>query len=130
MNGDGTLGDTRQRLDTLPDGAPASGSTAEILVAPSGRFVYGSDRGHDSVVVFRIEADGTLALVEHESTRGNHPRSTTLTPDGTRLIVANLNSDDVQVFAVDDTTGALEHRTTLRTSGGPFFMGAFAVAAE
>lgn len=130
VNGDGTLGDTRQRLDTLPDGAPASGSTAEILVAPSGRFVYGSNRGHDSVVVFRIETDGTLALVEHESTRGNHPRSMTLTPDGTRLIVANLDSDDVQVFAVDDTTGALEHRTTLRTSGGPFFVGAFAVAAE
>jgi 6-phosphogluconolactonase (cycloisomerase 2 family) len=46
------------------------------------------------------------------------------------LIVANLHSDDVQVFAVDGATGALEHRTTLRTSAGPFFVGAFAVAAE
>lgn len=130
VNGDGTLSDSRQRVDTLPDGAPGSGSTAEILVDPSGRFVYGSNRGHDSVVVFRIQGDGTLALVEHESTRGNHPRSMTLTPDGAHLIVANLNSDDVQVFAVDDATGTLEHRTMLRTSAGPFFVGAFAVAAE
>lgn len=130
VNDDGTLGDSRQRVDTLPDGSPASGSTAEIVVHPSGRFVYGSTRGHDSVVVFRIEGDGTLTLVEHESTRGNHPRSMTLTPDGTRLIVANLHSDDVQVFVVDGATGALEHRTTLRTSAGPFFVGAFAIAAE
>ncbi|MEZ4249444.1 MAG: lactonase family protein [Polyangiales bacterium] len=130
VNGDGTLGDSRQRIDTLPGGAPASGSTAEILVHPNGRFVYGSNRGHDSVVVFRIEGDATLALVEHESTRGDHPRSMTLTPDGTRLIVANLNSNDVQVFAVDEATGALEHRTTLAASGGPFFVGAFAIAAE
>jgi 6-phosphogluconolactonase len=130
VNDDGTLGESRQRIDTLPAGAPASGSTAEILVHPSGRFVYGTNRGHDSVVVFRVEGDGTLALVEHESTRGNHPRSMTLTPDGARLIVANLHSDDVQVFAVDDATGALEHRTTLEIGGGPFFVGAFAIAAD
>jgi 6-phosphogluconolactonase len=125
---DGTLGESRQRIDTLPAGAPASGSTAEILVHPGGRFLYGTNRGHDSVVVYRIEGDGTLALVEHESTRGNHPRSATLTPDGTRLIVANLHSDDVQVFAVDESTGGLEHRTTLEIGGGPFFVGAFAIA--
>ena len=54
--------------------------------------------------------------------------SATLTPDGTRLIVANLHSDDVQVFAVDESTGGLEHRTTLEIGGGPFFVGAFAIA--
>ena len=126
VNDDGTLGESRQRIDTLP----AGGSTAEILVHPSGRFVYGTNRGHDSVVVFRVEGDGTLALVEHESSRGNHPRSMTLTPDGARLIVANLHSDDVQVFVVDDGTGALEHRATLAIGGGPFFVGAFAIAAD
>ena len=75
---------------------------------PSGRFLFGSNRGHDSIAVFAIdEAKGTLTLVEHEPTQGSIPRGFGVDPSGTFLLAANQRSDSVVVFRIDQKTGAL-----------------------
>ena len=84
-----------------------SGSTAEIAVHKSGRFVYGSNRGHDSIAVFSVGADGALTLVEYEPTRGQTPRNFALDPSGRWLIAGNQRSDTLAVFSIDQKTGAL-----------------------
>jgi 6-phosphogluconolactonase len=99
-----------QTIGTLPAGIandPAF-STAEVVVHPSGRFLYGSNRGHDSIVVYAIDdATGRLTLVEHESTQGNFPRGFGVDPTGTYLLAANQRSDSVVVFRIDPKSGAL-----------------------
>ncbi len=91
---------------TLPKDAEAAGSTAETRVHPSGRFVYVSNRGHDSVAVFRVnEKSGDLIPVGHVSTGGKTPRNFNLDPSGRWLIAANQNSGNVVVFSVDEKTG-------------------------
>ncbi|WP_169791283.1 lactonase family protein [Sandaracinus amylolyticus] len=127
---DATLGPELQRISTREEGASGGNTTAEILVHPSGRFLYGSNRGDDDVVRFRIGSDGLLALEGHESTRGRTPRSMTLTPDARLLIVANQDSRDVQVFAVDPTSGALTHRMGITADANAWYVGAFAIPTE
>ena len=83
------------------------GSTAEIAVHKSGRFVYGSNRGHDSIAVFSVGAGGALTLVEYEPTRGQTPRNFSLDPSGRWLIAGNQRSDTLAVFSIDQKTGAL-----------------------
>jgi len=98
-----------QVLSTLPAGATAEGnSTAETLVHPSGRFLYVSNRGHDSIAVFAIDAkDGSLRFVEATSTGGRTPRSFGLVPGGRFLVAANQNSGNVTVFRIDAQRGTL-----------------------
>lgn len=97
-----------QTVATLPDGFSGESSTAEIFVHPNGKFVYGSNRGHDSIAVFaRDVATGKLKLVEHESTQGKGPRNFALDPSGKWLIAANQQTNDLVVFKVDETTGKL-----------------------
>jgi 6-phosphogluconolactonase len=101
---------------------PASvttGSTAEIAVHPSGRFVYGSNRGHDSIAVFTVGVAGVLTLVEYQSTRGHTPRNFALDPTGRWLIAANQGSGTLIVFSVDQTTGALSPVGPLTSVGSP-----------
>jgi 6-phosphogluconolactonase len=94
-------------VSTLPPGYTGQSSTAEIAIHPNGRFLYGSNRGHDSIAVFNVDAQGTLTLVEHEPTRGRTPRHFTLDPSGRWLIAANQDSGTLAVFAIDQKTGAL-----------------------
>ena len=99
-----------QTINTLPSGVAADPafSTAEVVVHPSGRFLFGSNRGHDSLVVFAIdESTGKLTYVEHEPTQGSTPRGFGVDPTGTYLIAGNQRSDLVVVFRIDQTTGAL-----------------------
>jgi 6-phosphogluconolactonase len=84
-----------------------SGSTAEIAVHKSGRFVYGSNRGHNSIAVFGVGDDGALTLVEYEPTRGQTPRNFALDPSGRWLIAGNERTDTLAVFSIDQKTGAL-----------------------
>ena len=84
-------------------------STAHVEVHPSGKFLYGSNRGHDSIVVYKIDATtGKLTYVENESVQGKTPRNFGVTPDGKFLLAANQQSNDIVVFAIDQDTGALE----------------------
>ena len=97
----------------------SSGSTAEIAVHPSGRFVYGSNRGHDSIAVFAVGAAGALTLVEYQSTRGRTPRNFAIDPTGRWLIAANQQSGTLAVFGIDQNTGALTPVGPLTSVGAP-----------
>jgi 6-phosphogluconolactonase len=98
-----------QTVTTLPNGFNGSNTCAEVRVHPSGKFLYGSNRGHDSIVVYRIDqADGKLALVEHEKADIKTPRNFNIEPTGKFCLVANQGSDSVVVFRIDQETGALE----------------------
>ncbi len=96
-----------------------TGSTAEIAVHPSGRFVYGSNRGHDSIAVFTVGVGGALSLLEHESTRGQTPRNFALDPTGRWLIAANQRSNTLAVFSIDQTNGGLSPVGPLTSVGSP-----------
>jgi len=98
-----------QSLSTLPEGTDPVGSTAEVVAHPSGKFLYGSNRGHDTLVVYAIDgATGQLTWVENEPIRGKTPRNFVVSPDGKWLLAAGQQSDSVAVFAIDARTGALE----------------------
>ncbi len=96
-------------VSTVPAPVPGN-STAEVYFHPNGRFVYGSNRGHDSIAVFAIDgASGKLTPVQHESTRGKTPRHFALDPSGRWLLAANQGSDSITVFAVDPASGRLSY---------------------
>jgi 6-phosphogluconolactonase len=97
------------RYPMVPDGVDhASSHAADIAVHPSGRFVYGSNRGHDSIAMYRADPDtGRLTPLGHRATEGRTPRNFTLTPDGRFLLVANQDSDTVVTMPVDPQTGLL-----------------------
>lgn len=98
-----------QRISTLPrDYAGGEGnSTAEIRVSSDGRFVYGSNRGHDSIAVFRVNQDGTLTMVQVQKIGGKTPRNFNLDPTGRFLLAAAQGSGVINVFRVDAKTGRL-----------------------
>jgi 6-phosphogluconolactonase len=96
-----------------------SGSTAEIALHPNGKFVYGSNRGHDSIAVFSVGAAGALSLVEYEPTRGQTPRNFAIDPAGRWLIAANQRSGTLAVFTIDQNTGALTPSGPLSSVGAP-----------
>ena len=103
----GTL-TTTQTISTLPDGYTEVSHTADIHVHPNGRFLYGSNRGHDSIAVYAIDPDsGQLALVEIVPTGGANPRNFGLDPTGAYLIAGNHSTDDIFTFRVDPDTGKL-----------------------
>ena len=93
---------------TLPADFKGESSTAEVRVHPNGRFVYGSNRGHDSIAVFVFDAaTGRLTPGGHTLSGGRHPRNFALSPDGAWLVAANQNSDTLKVFRVDPHHGRL-----------------------
>ena len=97
-----------QTISTLPAGFTAENTTAEIEVHPNGKFVFASNRGHDSIVVYAVDQKkGTLSLVEDVPTQGKEPRNFQIDPTGTRLMVANQNSGNIVVFQIDPKTGHL-----------------------
>jgi len=97
-----------QTVSSLPADFGGRNSTAEIQIDPAGRFLYVSNRGHDSIAVFAVDAaQGTLTPVEHVSTQGRTPRNFSVDPTGTYLFAANQNSGTIVVFRVDPSTGRL-----------------------
>lgn len=93
---------------TLPAGFTDPNSGAEIAMHPSGKFLYGSNRGHDSIAIFTIDqVTGKLTAAGHASTEGDTPRSFSLSPDGQFLFAGNEESGGVTGFRVDPTSGAL-----------------------
>jgi 6-phosphogluconolactonase len=109
-----------QVLASTPTDFTGDDTGAEIVVAPSGRFVYGSNRGHDSVGVFAVdEGTGLLSPVGWVPTGGKTPRNFNLDPSGQFLYVGNQDSDTVVTFAVDDDTGALTPTGQVIETGSP-----------
>jgi 6-phosphogluconolactonase len=112
-----------QTLTTLPGGFNGNNNTcAEVVVHPSGAYVYGSNRGHNSIVTFAIDQDaGTMTLVGHTATGGNTPRNFTVDPTGTVMLVANQGSSNVVAFAIDG--GALSSLGVVATPASPAYVG-------
>jgi 6-phosphogluconolactonase len=107
---DGTNGVLRplQTISTLPKDFKGQSNAAEIEVAASGKFLYASNRGHDSIAVFAIDANqGTLTPIEYVSTKGASPRNFEIAPGGSLLFAANEKSDDIVVFRINSQTGQL-----------------------
>ncbi len=97
-----------QSVSTLPLMFDGRSHCADVHVHPSGKFVYGSNRGHDSIAIFAIDqSTGLLTVVGHESTQGKVPRGFAIDPTGTFLLAANQNSDNVVVFRIDQESGSL-----------------------
>lgn len=95
-------------------------STAEIAVHPNGKFVYGSNRGHNSIAVFTVAAKtGKLTLIQNESTQGKTPRHFAIDPSGHWLLAENQGSDSVVVFAIDAATGKLRPTGQTIAVGSP-----------
>jgi 6-phosphogluconolactonase len=98
-----------QTVSTLPPGFKGNSDTAEVQVHPSGKFVYGSNRGHDSIVAYRVNPDtGELTYVGNQGTDIKTPRNFGIDPSGKFLIVANQDSASLVVFRIDPETGALK----------------------
>jgi 6-phosphogluconolactonase len=111
-----------QTIGTIPDADRSQKglSTAEVRVHPSGQFVYGSNRGHDTIAVFKVDpATGKLTHVENEPIQGKTPRNFNLDPTGKWLLAAGQNSNTISVFAIDQTTGALSYSGNQIAVGSP-----------
>ncbi len=103
-------GGTMKPLATVagvPKDFTAKNTAAEVVVHPSGRFLYSSNRGHDSIAVFTLDADGTPAPVQHQPTGGRAPRNFAVDPAGRFLLAANQDTDNILVFRIDSDTGRL-----------------------
>lgn len=107
-----------QTVNTLPTNYSQPNTTAEVVVHSNGRFVYCSNRGHDSIAVFAIDPQtGQLARVEIEPTQGGHPRFIGIEPSGQYLIAANRDANNLVSFKIDQETGKLKptgHQVSLR----------------
>ena len=97
-----------QTITTLPRPYQSSDSCADIHLSQEGRYLYGSNRGHDSIAIFAVDSTtGKLSVVGHESTQGKTPRNFALDPTGSFLYAANQNSDSIVAFRIDKKTGKL-----------------------
>jgi 6-phosphogluconolactonase len=93
----------------LPRGFEGDNTTAEIAVHPNGNYVYGSNRGHDSVVLFEVDRNsGKLTYVAEQSSGGRTPRHFELDRRGEHLIVANQNTDTMLMCRIDGANGRLK----------------------
>jgi len=105
-----TAGDS---VSTLPDGFSGDNTVAEIMVSKCGRFVYASNRGHDSIAIFRRDGEtGALSSIGYAPSGGEKPWSFDLTPCGRWMMVANSRGNEVRLFRVDPATGTLESHGT------------------
>jgi 6-phosphogluconolactonase len=106
----------KQTISTLPPDFTGTNTTAEIRIHPNGRFLYNTNRGHNSVTMFEIEPETSeLELIGWESTRGEWPRGMNIDPSGTFLYAANQNTDNIGVFRIDPANGQLHFSTLVNT---------------
>ncbi|MSP00628.1 MAG: lactonase family protein [Acetobacteraceae bacterium] len=113
-----------QVIGTIPDGHDGRNTTAEIAASPCGRFLYVSNRGQDSVVLFHADPrTGHLTFAGYTPTGGRRPRFFTLDPKAERLYAANQDSDDITGFRIDSATGALSAMGVVARTGSPSAIG-------
>lgn len=103
----GTLSE-KQTISTLPEGFQGTSYCADVKVTPDGRYLYGTNRGHDSIAAYRIADDGRLSLVAIEPSLGKGPQNLAITPDGKWLLCANMPGNNVAVFEIDAKSGRLK----------------------
>jgi 6-phosphogluconolactonase len=98
-----------QSVSTLPKGFKGRNDDAEVRVHPSGKFLYASNRGHDTIAVFTIGNDGKLTLIADAPLHGKEPRNFAIDRAGKRMFVGNQNSGSVSVFSIDPKSGKLSY---------------------
>jgi 6-phosphogluconolactonase len=97
-----------QTVATLPNSFEGTSHTAEVQVSPDGKFVFGSNRGHDSIAVFAVDPNlGTLTHVQTQPTGGKTPRNFSVDPTGRYLLAANQGTGEIVVFRIDPVSGRL-----------------------
>jgi 6-phosphogluconolactonase len=109
----------RQTLSTLPTGFTGTSYCADLKITPNGRFLYGTNRGHDSIAAYRIGDDGQLTLIEIQPSLGQGPQNLAITPGGELLLCANMPGNNVAVFRIDPTSGGLTSAGTPISLKGP-----------
>jgi 6-phosphogluconolactonase len=97
----------RQTISTLPGDFSGTSYCADLKVSPNGRFLYGTNRGHDSIVMFAVAEDGRLTLIGIEPSRGKGPQNLAIAAHGTLLLCANMPGNNVAVFRIDTQSGRL-----------------------
>ena len=98
----------RSTIDTLPADFDGVSNTADLKITPNGKFLYGTNRGHDSLACYSISDDGTLSLLEIIPSLGKGPQNVAITKDGSSLICANMAGNNVAVFKISDGSGLLK----------------------
>ena len=98
---------TQQTISTLPADFDGVTHTADVKITPDGNFLYGTNRGHDSIACYRIGDDGRLKLIKIEPSLGKGPQNLLITPDSQWVICANMPGNSVAVFKIDSDTGEL-----------------------
>ena len=96
-----------QTISTLPEDFSGTSYCADLKFTPDGRFLYGTNRGHDSIAAYQVDDQGKLTLLEIEPSLGKGPQNLAVTADGKYLICANMPGNNVVVFKIDDKTGKL-----------------------
>lgn len=109
-----------QTISTLPEDSDTTSYCAEIALHPTGKFLYGSNRGHDSIAVFAVDrTTGKLTSLEYPSTQGKTPRHFAIDPTGRWLLAENQGSNSVVVFSIDPATGRLKPTGQTVAVGSP-----------
>ena len=103
----GTLTE-QQTISTLPADFTGTSHCADLKITPNGRFLYGTNRGHDSIAAYRIGDDGKLTLIGIEPSLGKGPQNLLIAANGTLLLCANMPGNNIAVFRIDGTTGGLK----------------------
>ncbi|MFU1792667.1 lactonase family protein [Paenibacillus azoreducens] len=99
-----------ETVSTLPEGTTVDNGCAEITISEDGRFLYGSNRGHDSIVVYAVDpAAGRLNVIQHVSVEGKHPRHFSIVPGGRYVLAVNRDTNNLTVFARDGESGKLSY---------------------
>ena len=97
----------RQTLSTLPDDFEGTSHCADLKITPDGQFLYGTNRGHDSIATYRLDDKGAMTLLRIETSLGSSPQNLAITRDGKYLICANMGGNNVIVFDIDSVTGKI-----------------------
>lgn len=101
-------------VSALPEGFSGYNDAADIHLSPSGRYLYSSNRGHNSIAVFSVDqADGSLKLLQNASCEGDAPRNFLVLPDGSQLLVANQKTGNIVLFSVNEETGLIQSQGTI-----------------
>jgi 6-phosphogluconolactonase len=103
----GTLSE-KQTISTLPDDFKGASYCADVKFTPDGRYLYGTNRGHDSITAFKVGEDGRLSLIAITPSLGKGPQNLAITPDGEWLLCANMPGNNVAIFRIDPKTGRLK----------------------
>ena len=98
----------RQTISTLPEDFDVTSHCADLRITPDGRFLYGTNRGHDSIAAYAIGEDGCLKLIGIQPSLGKGPQNLAITSDGKLLLCANMPGNNVAVFRIDPKTGILK----------------------